>query len=135
MNPPRDIDLLSLMSGVLLDLGQIALPAGPYQQLRLVPVPNAGSGSPANAVVPSGGVETALSTPSGTQSGIKLNHSFTVPADTLVDLVLDFDACKSIVQQGNSRYPMKPGDQGDSDDGIGVGHGRTHDHHPFAALP
>ena len=83
LNPPRKINLLTLMNGVLFDLGQTALPAGQYQQLRLMLVANAGSGSPANSVVPSGGAETALSTPSGMQSGIKLNHSFTVPAGTL----------------------------------------------------
>ena len=108
LDPPRKINLLTLMNGVLFDLGQTALPAGQYQQLRLMLVANAGSGSPANSVVPSGGAETALSTPSGMQSGIKMNHSFAVPAGTLVDLVLDFDACKSIVQQGNGRYQMKP---------------------------
>src|SRR5688500_15387418 len=33
---PRKIDLTSLMNGVLEDLGQAALPAGHYTQLRLV---------------------------------------------------------------------------------------------------
>ncbi len=108
LNPARKIDLLTLTNGVLLNLGQTALPAGQYQQVRLVLVPNPGSGSPANSVVPTGGTETALQTPSAVQSGIKLINQFTVEPGALVDLVLDFDACKSIVQQGNGRYQMKP---------------------------
>ncbi len=108
LNPARRIDLLSLTNGVLAELGQIALPAGQYTQVRLVLVPN-GSGAPANAVVPTGGTEIPLDTPSATQSGLKLIHGFTVQPNTLVDLVLDFDACKSIVKRGNSgRYNLKP---------------------------
>jgi len=108
LNPARKIDLLTLNNGVLVNLGQTPLQAGQYQQLRLVLAPNTGSGSPANSVVPSGGGETALQTPSAVQSGIKLIHQFTVPAGQLVELVLDFDACKSIVKQGNGVYQLKP---------------------------
>jgi hypothetical protein len=108
LNPARRIDLLSLTNGVLAELGQVALPAGQYTNVRLVLVPN-GSGAPANAVVPTGGTEIPLDTPSATQSGLKLIHGFTVQPNTLVDLVLDFDACKSIVKRGNSgRYNLKP---------------------------
>ncbi|MGE5337135.1 MAG: DUF4382 domain-containing protein [Gemmatimonadota bacterium] len=108
LNPPRKIDLLTLTNGVLYNLGQTALPAGQYQQVRLVLGSNSGSGTPANSVMPAGGAETALQTPSGMQSGIKLNAQFTVEAGQLADLVLDFDACKSIVQMGNGGYQMKP---------------------------
>jgi len=107
--PARRIDLLDLTNGVLAELGQTPLPAGDYQQVRLVLVPN-GSGTPANAIVPTGtGTEVALDTPSATQSGLKLVHGFTVQPNTMVDLVLDFDACRSIVRRGNSgRYNLKP---------------------------
>jgi len=108
LNPAQRIDLLSLTNGVLAELGQVALPAGQYTQVRLVLVPN-GSGAPANAIVPSGGAEIPLDTPSATQSGLKLIHGFTVQPNTMADLVLDFDACKSIVKRGNSgRYNLKP---------------------------
>ncbi|PRG07324.1 hypothetical protein C6Q14_10380 [Burkholderia ambifaria] len=104
---PRKIDLLSLTNGVLADIGQTALPAGQYQQIRLVLAPNQGN-SLANSVVPTGGTEQALATPSATQSGYKIIQPFTVQANTLVDLVLDFNACKSIVQRGNGTYALKP---------------------------
>ncbi|KVF19438.1 hypothetical protein WJ07_22800 [Burkholderia vietnamiensis] len=104
---PRKIDLLSLTNGVLADLGQTALPAGQYQQVRLVLAQNQGN-SLANSVVPTGGAEQALATPSATQSGYKIIQPFTVQPNTLVDLVLDFNACKSIVQRGNGTYALKP---------------------------
>lgn len=108
LNPPRRIDLLTLTNGVLSTLGQTALPAGQYQQVRLVLGGNTGAGTPANAVTPTGGAEAALQTPSAMQSGLKLISPFTVQPGQLVDLVLDFDACKSIVRQGNGQYLLKP---------------------------
>jgi len=58
--------------------------------------------------VPTGGAETALDTPSATQSGLKLIHGFTVPPNTLTDLLLDFDACRSVVRKGNGGFNLKP---------------------------
>jgi len=105
---PQRVDLLSLTNGVLFDLGRAPLPAGQYQQVRLVLSPNQGN-TLANAVVVSGTTtELPLATPSATQSGYKIIQPFTVPANTLVDLILDFNACKSIVQQGNGGYSLKP---------------------------
>jgi hypothetical protein len=107
LTPPKKIDLLNLTNGALESLGQTALPAGTYQQLRLVLAPNVnGSATLNNSVVRSGqNAEVALKTPSAAQSGIKVNTRapFTVQAGTLVDLVLDFNACKSIVTTGRSK--------------------------------
>jgi hypothetical protein len=110
VNPARKIDLLSLTNGVIAELGQTTLAAGHYTQIRLLLSPNRG-GSPANSVVlSSDGSETpiALDTPSATQSGIKLINGFTVTSNELTDLLLDFDACRSIVQRGNGSYGLKP---------------------------
>jgi hypothetical protein len=108
VNPAQRIDLLELTNGALVELGQTQLPAGQYTQVRLVLKPN-GAGTLANAVVPTGGTETALDTPSATQSGLKLIHGFTIQPNALVDLVLDFDACRSIVRRGNSgMFNLKP---------------------------
>ena len=61
-------------------------------------------------MVPTGGSETALDTPSGQQSGLKMNVNLTVEPDKVADFVLDFDACKSVGHaRGNSgRYNLKP---------------------------
>ncbi|WP_035988168.1 DUF4382 domain-containing protein [Paraburkholderia caribensis] len=105
---PQKIDLLSLTNGVLTDLGRAPLAAGQYQQIRLVLAQNQGN-TVANSVVVSGTTaEQPLATPSATQSGYKIIQPFTVQANTLVDLVLDFNACKSIVARGNGTYSLKP---------------------------
>ncbi len=59
--------------------------------------------------MPSGGGEIALTTPSAQQSGIKINVDIDVAAGQTADVVLDFDACKSVVRRGNSgQYNLKP---------------------------
>ena len=109
LQPARRVNLLSLTNGVLLELGEVALPAGTYTQLRLVLAGNGGATPLANSVVPTGGSETALDTPSAQQSGLKLKAHIDVPAGKVVDFVLDFDACKSVVKRGNSgKYNLKP---------------------------
>lgn len=108
---PKKIDLLTLTNGLLENLGEVSLPAGRYTQMRLVLAPNNSTAPTANAVVATGNAgEIALDTPSGIQSGVKLIHPFDVVADSRVSLVLDFDACKSIVTKGNGNggYALKP---------------------------
>ncbi len=112
--PTQRIDLLSLTNGVLQELGSMPLPAGNYQQLRLVLADNPASTNPANplanALVLSGSnIEIPLTTPSAQQSGFKLQARFDVQSGQVADMVLDFDACRSIVKAGASgRYNLKP---------------------------
>lgn len=108
MTPPKRINLLTLTDGVLEELGQTALQPGQYTQLRLFLQPNSQSEPFNNSVLPSGGDEESIDTPSGVESGIKLIHEFDVEEGLQVDLVLDFDACESIVNQGNGGYLLKP---------------------------
>jgi hypothetical protein len=112
--PAQRIDLLSLTNGVLQELGSLPLPAGTYQQVRLLLADNPANPSTANplanALVLSGSTnEVALSTPSAQQSGFKLKALFEVQNGQVSDMVLDFDACRSIVRAGASgRYNLKP---------------------------
>jgi hypothetical protein len=110
VSPARRIDLLDLTNGVMEELGTTQLAAGHYSQIRLVLASNTGTGtsSVANAVQPTGGTVTALATPSGQQSGLKLQAHFDVTAGQTTDILLDFDACKSIVKAGNGKYSLKP---------------------------
>lgn len=109
LNPALRVNLLTLNNGVLATLGQIPLQAGHYSQLRLVLAPNTNADPLANSVVPTGGPEVPLTTPSGTQSGVKMNADITIAPDQLADFVLDFNACKSVVTAGNSgKYLLKP---------------------------
>ena len=109
LSPAKKIDLLSLQNGILTTLGQTSLPTGHYTQIRLVLADNATTPL-ANSVVATGSTtETAIDTPSAIQSGIKLTNEFDITANTTTELVLDFDACKSIVTKGNSGgYLLKP---------------------------
>lgn len=100
---PQTYDLLKLVNGANAAIGSAAVPTGTYSQIRLY----VGSGS--SIVVD--GVSNPLSTPSGSQSGIKLNVHATIEPDFTYDLVIDFDATKSIVKTGNPNSPtynLKP---------------------------
>lgn len=104
---PKKVNLLNLTNGVLETLGQTSLEAGQYNQIRLVLDANA-SGT-ANTVVPSSTkVEQPLETPSAVQSGIKMVGSFNVEAGARSDVVIDFDACKSVVSRSKNAYALKP---------------------------
>jgi hypothetical protein len=110
VRPAKKINLLDLTNGRLEELGTVPLPAGTYSQVRLVLSPNRGASTPANSVVEADNpmVELPLQTPSAAQSGLKIIRPFSVAADTTVDLVIDFDACRSIVLRGNGTYLPKP---------------------------
>ncbi|MEP7057746.1 MAG: DUF4382 domain-containing protein [Caldimonas sp.] len=109
LSPAQRIDLLALTNGVLAELGQTALPTGKYTQMRLVLAANDAGNAFANSITPTAGTETALTTPSGAQTGLKMNIDIDVAAGKVADFVLDFDACKSFVKLGNSgQYLLKP---------------------------
>jgi len=96
----RTINLLNLTNGTFDILGAHRLDVGRYSQIRL----KIGTGS--NVVVD--GTTYALNIPSGSQSGLKLNHQFDIEADALYELTLDFDAAHSIHMTGNGQYQMNP---------------------------
>ncbi|TAK46184.1 MAG: DUF4382 domain-containing protein [Betaproteobacteria bacterium] len=109
LTPAKRVDLVTLQNGVLAELGQTPLPTGKYTQLRLVLAANDATTPLANSVIPTGGTETPLTTPSAFQTGLKLNVNIDVEADKLADFVLDFEACRSVVKRGNSgEYNLKP---------------------------
>lgn len=99
-NIPGTYDLLTLRNGASAVLGNNELEAGQYSQIRLI----IGTGS--NVVVD--GITHPLDIPSGAQSGLKLNHAFQIQPGLLYELILDFDAERSIVLTGNNQYKLKP---------------------------
>ncbi len=99
-NTAATYDLLTLRNGASVILGENSLETGHYSQIRLI----IGSGS--NIVV--NGVTYPLVIPSGEQSGLKLNHQFEIQADLLYELILDFDAERSIIMIPNGQYKLKP---------------------------
>ena len=99
-NNLRSFDLLQLVNGASAVLGDSVLAAGTYSQIRLI-LANG------NYVIDNG-VKHDLTVPSGTQTGIKLNHAFTILPNTLYELLLDFNVDKSIHITGNNKYMLKP---------------------------
>lgn len=93
-------DLLELTGGIDTVLASMELPAGRISQVRLVLGSN-------NSIVVNG-VSHDLKTPSAQQSGLKLNVQAELSAGLLYDLLLDFDAARSIVRTGNGQYILKP---------------------------
>lgn len=111
LSPALRVDLLALQNGALAELGQVTLPTGSYNQMRLVLADNNGASSPANWVKLSSDQSVVeLKTPSGQQSGVKAKQfNIEIGANQLANFVIDFDACKSVVIAGNSgQYLLKP---------------------------
>ena len=96
----RYFDLLQLTNGASAILGDTSLPAGQYTQIRLF----IGDGS----YVIDQGIKHDLEIPSGSQSGLKLIHQFTIESNKLYELLLDFNVEKSIIITGNGQYKLKP---------------------------
>lgn len=111
LSPALRVDLLSLQNGALAELGEVMLPTGSYNQMRLVLADNKGASPLANSVVLTSDKSViALKTPSGQQSGVKAKQfNIDIAANQLAKFVIDFDACKSVVIAGNSgQYLLKP---------------------------
>ena len=114
--PMKTYNLLKLVNGVTEILGEDELEAGTYQQIRMIIGKTAESenninGEPhpdANYVVLNDGSYVHLKIPSGYQTGVKLVHTFEVEEGSFVELVLDFEACKSVAETGSGKYILKP---------------------------
>ena len=110
---PITVNLLTLTNEVREQLGLVDLPTGDYTQVRLI-IGNTpeNSGYPyANYVVdkniPPNIYE--LKVPSGNNTGFKIVENFTIEKDQTLELVLDFDASRSIIQAGASgQWLLKP---------------------------
>lgn len=100
-NDTITVNLLDYQNGATLDLGEVELKEGRYNQVRLVL-------GDENTVVLNSGDTIQLNTPSGQTSGFKLLVQADIEADQVYDLVIDFDASRSIVVTGNGGYNLKP---------------------------
>ena len=110
--PKETYDLLELVNGVIAPLGVAELEPGIYTQMRLYLGSDWDTEThpfPHYVIVKDTGVPHELKVPSGYKSGIKLVHEFEIEANITLDLLLDFDADKSVVKAGKSgKYLLKP---------------------------
>jgi hypothetical protein len=114
--PMKTYNLYSLVNGVTEVLGEQDLTAGTYKQIRLIIGKLAESedninGDPhpaANYVLFNDDTYESLKIPSGFNTGVKLVHNFVVAEGSYVELVLDFEACNSVVETGSGKYLLKP---------------------------
>lgn len=95
-------NLLVLQNGVdTVIVDSSILPAGNLSQFRLI------LGTANTVVIDS--VTYPLATPSAQQSGLKLNVHEEIAAGSTYDMILDFDANKSVVSVNNgAEYQLKP---------------------------
>lgn len=99
---PGIINLLDLSNGRQLLLASADLPAGNISQIRLKLGNN-------NTLVLKDGRTVPLTTPSGQASGLKVQINQELKADVTYEILLDFDAAKSVVPRGNTgQYNLKP---------------------------
>lgn len=102
--PDQTYNLLSLTNGAYEVLGDTTLPTGTYQQIRLV------LNETGHSVVVDGQTYD-MKVPSGNQSGIKLNVNAEIEENITYELLLDFDAARSVKEAGNSQvneYILRP---------------------------
>jgi len=130
---PMQVDLLHLPANgqcLLEQLGSTSLPAGDYQQIRLILLANAAPSGPApsndsnacfkqlggdvfNCVVDTAGTHT-LDLSSEANTGLKIppgqimGGPIHVAAGQSVDLNIDFNTCASIIKEGNGDFRLKP---------------------------
>jgi hypothetical protein len=113
----KTYNLLDLRNGVREELGISLLQPGHYTQMRLIigEVPDDGinilseSHPHANYIILNSDTYHELKVPSGLQTGIKIIHGFDITANQTTELILDFDASKSIVMAGASgKWLLKP---------------------------
>ena len=104
----QTFDLLSFTGGLTALLGEKTLEPGDYGQVRLLI-------KEAEVVIVEGEGEDTISVsytlriPSGSASGLKIGHGFTIEAGEVLELVIDFDAARSIHKLGsNDIYQLKP---------------------------
>lgn len=115
--PNKTYNLLELVNGVREELALATLATGHYTQMRLI-LSHTHDNSInilsvthpyANYFIDSSGGSIELKVPSGFQTGIKIVKGFDINTNETTELILDFDAARSIVKAGSSgKWLLKP---------------------------
>ena len=92
------VNLLEFSNGRTVEIGSSDVPTGRYTQIRIKIIA-------AEVIVD--GQTNDMKVPSGAQSGLKLGPPFTIAEGSTVELLVDFDASRSIVVTGPPFNPKK----------------------------
>lgn len=115
---PGLYDLIALSNGTsALLVSGISVPSGRISQMRL----HLGN----NSTIVVDGVTHDLKTPSGQTSGYKVKMTADIEPGVTYAVLIDFDATRSIVKQGNGSYLLKPVCYGSLVENIGQIDGTT----------
>jgi hypothetical protein len=116
--PNKTYNLLELVNGVRETLGIATLDAGHYTQMRLIIGEIAEtdglnmfsvSHPYANYIITLDDEAHELKVPSGTNTGLKIVNGFDINENQTTEMILDFDAMRSVVKPGsNGKYLLKP---------------------------
>jgi len=116
-SPNKTYNLLELVNGVREDLALATLASGNYTQLRLILTDTPDNSLNiisrrhpyGNYFIDGYGQSVELKVPSAFHTGIKIVKGFAINADQTTELILDFDAARSIVKAGSSgQWLLKP---------------------------
>ncbi|PCI67044.1 MAG: hypothetical protein COB38_09795 [Gammaproteobacteria bacterium] len=105
----RSINLLGLQNGESAPLLQNeSLEAGDYNWMRLLV--DANEGETDSYITLDDGTTHSLYIPSGSETGLKINRSFTIAVGESVNFMIDFDLRKSVLAPNNQSdgYKLKP---------------------------
>ena len=114
---PKTFNLYDLTNGVREEIGLADLAIGSYTQMRLIIGTDPDDGinelseahPHANYVIDTDDNYQELKIPSGINTGIKIVHGFTISTDQTTELILDFNAEKSVIVAGNTGiWHLKP---------------------------
>lgn len=115
--PNKTYNLLNLVNGVREQLALAILSSGHYTQMRLILADTPDDSLNilsrkhpyGNYFVDNNDQDIELKVPSGFQTGIKIVKGFDINANETTEIILDFDAARSVVRAGSSgKWLLKP---------------------------
>lgn len=117
VDTPITCNLLKLVNGTRQALGQTSLKEGIYSQMRLILGTEAVSGTnildkqhpfPHYTISSDADEVRELKVPDTLSTGVALNSRFAISADKSSEIVIDFDASRSIIHLENTYNLLKP---------------------------
>jgi hypothetical protein len=99
---PQTINLIEWNNGASVEIGRAEMPAGECSEMRMVI-------TKADVVID--GQTHVMTVSNEAQSGLRVGSDFSVQADATTDIVIDFDAARSVVEtsvQGTSQFSLRP---------------------------